>query len=54
MDEKWDTNQQCVLAARMANSIPGCNKRGVTSRVREVIVSLYSALVKTRLYCVQA
>jgi len=39
-------NQQCVLAAQMASCILGCMKRGEDSREREVIVLLYSALVK--------
>ncbi|TRZ23724.1 hypothetical protein HGM15179_003375, partial [Zosterops borbonicus] len=53
-DEQLDMTQQCVLAVKKAVCILGCVKSSVASTSKEVILSLYSALVRPHLeYCVQ-
>jgi len=52
MDRKLDVSQQHVLAAQKASSILGYINVRMASRVREMIVSLYSALWRPHLeYC---
>ncbi|GAB0185771.1 hypothetical protein GRJ2_001042400 [Grus japonensis] len=54
VDEKLNMSRQPVLADQKANRVLGCIKRSVTSRSREVILPLYSALMRPHLeYCVQ-
>ena len=46
VDTKLSMSQQHTLAARKANSLLGCIGNTIASRLREVILPLYSALMR--------
>lgn len=51
LDTKLNMRQRCVTVAKRVIGVHGCIKGSVTSRTREVVLPLHSALVRTQLEC---
>ena len=55
IDRSGKFSEQCILAARKANTALGMIKRNISFKTKDVIVRLYKALVRPRReFCVQA
>ena len=51
LDAKLSMSQQHAVQAKRANHIPGCLKHSITNQSKQVIVPLYSVLVRPHFEC---
>jgi len=49
VDTKLNSSQQCVVTAKNTNGILDCIRQSITSRSKEVILPLYSAIMRQHL-----
>lgn len=54
VDHTMTTSHRCDTAVKKANAILGCSRRCISHRDKEVVMTLYKALVRSHVeYCVQ-
>ncbi|GAB0204198.1 hypothetical protein GRJ2_002885400 [Grus japonensis] len=54
VDNELNMSEQCAAVAKQANGMLDCINEGITTREKEVIIPLYSALVRSHVeYCVR-
>ena len=54
IDGSGNFSEQCILAARRANTVLGMIKRNISFKSQDDIVRLYKAVVRSRLeFCVE-